>query len=254
MDGHDVVIHLASNPDIARAATEPDIDFWQGTVLTHNVVEAMRTTSGQEDPLRVGQRCLRRSRRRSRPGGPRPDAAGVDLRRQQAGGRGVDLQLRVHVRSVGLRLSLRQRRRPAPDARCRLRFRAPPAERADGAAHPGRRQPEQVVHPRHRRGARRAGRARQDASSRFASTTSPPATTSRWPRSPSWRSSASACAAPTSSFEFTGGDRGWKGDVPVVRLDTQRIQTLGWRCQLSSREALRQSMLAMIPDMKEGRM
>src|SRR6185437_9048915 len=34
--------HLASNPDIARAATEPEIDFYQGTVLTNNVVEAMR--------------------------------------------------------------------------------------------------------------------------------------------------------------------------------------------------------------------
>jgi len=27
MAGHQVVIHLASNPDIARAATEPDIDL-----------------------------------------------------------------------------------------------------------------------------------------------------------------------------------------------------------------------------------
>ena len=42
MQGHDVVIHLASNPDIARAATEPDIDFREGTYLTNNVVEAMR--------------------------------------------------------------------------------------------------------------------------------------------------------------------------------------------------------------------
>src|SRR5271163_3223182 len=42
MAGHDVVIHLASNPDIARAATEPEIDFYQGTLLTNNVVEAMR--------------------------------------------------------------------------------------------------------------------------------------------------------------------------------------------------------------------
>src|SRR5437763_15734511 len=42
MQGHDVVIHLASNPDIARAASEPDIDFRQGTYLTNNVVEAMR--------------------------------------------------------------------------------------------------------------------------------------------------------------------------------------------------------------------
>ena len=44
MEGHDVVFHYASNPDIARAAREPDIDFWQGTYLTQNVVEAMRRT------------------------------------------------------------------------------------------------------------------------------------------------------------------------------------------------------------------
>jgi UDP-glucose 4-epimerase len=42
--GHDIVIHLASNPDIARAAKEPAIDFEQGTMLTHNVLEAMRIT------------------------------------------------------------------------------------------------------------------------------------------------------------------------------------------------------------------
>src|SRR5215475_5983373 len=42
MRGHTVVIHLASNPDIARAATEPDIDFREGTCLSNNVVEAMR--------------------------------------------------------------------------------------------------------------------------------------------------------------------------------------------------------------------
>ncbi len=42
---HDTVIHLASNPDIARAAKEPAIDFEQGTKLTHNVLEAMRTTA-----------------------------------------------------------------------------------------------------------------------------------------------------------------------------------------------------------------
>ncbi len=44
MQGHHVVIHLASNPDIARAVTEPDIDFREGTFLTQQVVEAMRVT------------------------------------------------------------------------------------------------------------------------------------------------------------------------------------------------------------------
>ena len=37
-----VVIHLASNPDIAKAAVEPRIDFNQGTVLTESVAEAAR--------------------------------------------------------------------------------------------------------------------------------------------------------------------------------------------------------------------
>ena len=42
--GHDLVIHLASNPDIAAAMTNPAIDFDEGTLITHHVVEAMRQT------------------------------------------------------------------------------------------------------------------------------------------------------------------------------------------------------------------
>ncbi len=41
MVGHDVIYHLASNADIAAAANDPSIDFWNGTYLTHNVLEAM---------------------------------------------------------------------------------------------------------------------------------------------------------------------------------------------------------------------
>jgi UDP-glucose 4-epimerase len=40
--GVDLVFHFASNPDIAKAATQPDIDFWEGTYLTQNLLEAMR--------------------------------------------------------------------------------------------------------------------------------------------------------------------------------------------------------------------
>ena len=45
MGDHDVVIHLASNPDVARAVHEPQVDFWEGTYLTQNVVEAMRRST-----------------------------------------------------------------------------------------------------------------------------------------------------------------------------------------------------------------
>ena len=44
MDGCDTVYHLAANPDIAKAVTQPEIDFWEGTYLTQNVLEAMRQT------------------------------------------------------------------------------------------------------------------------------------------------------------------------------------------------------------------
>jgi UDP-glucose 4-epimerase len=44
MEGIETVIHLASNPDIAKAAVEPRIDFVQGTALTESVAEAARVT------------------------------------------------------------------------------------------------------------------------------------------------------------------------------------------------------------------
>src|ERR1039457_3937239 len=44
MKGSELVIHLAANPDIAKAVTQPDIDFWEGTYLAQNVLEAMRIT------------------------------------------------------------------------------------------------------------------------------------------------------------------------------------------------------------------
>jgi UDP-glucose 4-epimerase len=56
------------------------------------------------------------------------------------------------------------------------------------------------------------------------------------------------------AFVFTGGDRGWAGDVPIVRMDTARIRALGWSPSMSSREALGSSMRAMLPDAVAGRL
>ena len=51
-------------------------------------------------------------------------------------------------------------------------------------------------------------------------------------------------------LDFTGGDRGWKGDVPVVRFDCSKIAALGWRCRRTSAEALRDSMAAMLDELR----
>jgi len=53
---------------------------------------------------------------------------------------------------------------------------------------------------------------------------------------------------------YGGGDRGWKGDVPVVRLATKRIRALGWSNRYDTRAALRASMAAMLADARVGRL
>jgi UDP-glucose 4-epimerase len=53
-------------------------------------------------------------------------------------------------------------------------------------------------------------------------------------------------------IEYGTESRGWKGDVPVVRLATDRIRALGWEPSMGSREALRTSMQAMLEDAKAG--
>lgn len=59
---------------------------------------------------------------------------------------------------------------------------------------------------------------------------------------------------PTSvSLEYAGGDRGWKGDVPIVRLNTDRIRSTGWSCRYPTAEALRRSLLAMVDEVRAGR-
>jgi UDP-glucose 4-epimerase len=49
-------------------------------------------------------------------------------------------------------------------------------------------------------------------------------------------------------YEYTGGSRGWKGDVPVVRFRSDKLAALGWRCTHSSTEALLDSIDANIAE------
>jgi UDP-glucose 4-epimerase len=49
-------------------------------------------------------------------------------------------------------------------------------------------------------------------------------------------------------FHFTGGSRGWKGDVPQVRLDPGRMAALGWRARLDSDAAVRTAIRALLQE------
>ncbi|MEM2727014.1 MAG: NAD-dependent epimerase/dehydratase family protein [Archaeoglobaceae archaeon] len=43
-------------------------------------------------------------------------------------------------------------------------------------------------------------------------------------------------------FKFTGGDRGWKGDVPVMLLSVEKLKSLGWKPKFGSEEAVRKAV------------
>jgi UDP-glucose 4-epimerase len=42
-------------------------------------------------------------------------------------------------------------------------------------------------------------------------------------------------------FSYTGGERGWKGDVPRMRLDIERLCGTGWEPRLDSEESVRRA-------------
>jgi UDP-glucose 4-epimerase len=37
---------------------------------------------------------------------------------------------------------------------------------------------------------------------------------------------------------YTGGDRGWKADVPIVKLDPSKIEATGWAPNFTSKRAM----------------
>ena len=53
-------------------------------------------------------------------------------------------------------------------------------------------------------------------------------------------------------YEYTGGTRGWRADVPVYRLDTSKIRRLGWKNELNSREAVVAAVRALLGEIASG--
>ncbi|NQE06512.1 L-arabinose 1-dehydrogenase (NAD(P)(+)) [ANME-1 cluster archaeon GoMg1] len=47
--------------------------------------------------------------------------------------------------------------------------------------------------------------------------------------------------SPKPKLRFTGGKRGWKGDVPIMLLDASKLNELGWKQKYNSEEAVRKA-------------
>jgi UDP-glucose 4-epimerase len=49
-------------------------------------------------------------------------------------------------------------------------------------------------------------------------------------------------------YRFTGGDRGWVGDVPRMRLSVEKLAALGWTPGMSSDDAVRQATQELLDE------
>jgi UDP-glucose 4-epimerase len=51
------------------------------------------------------------------------------------------------------------------------------------------------------------------------------------------------------TYEYTGGERGWTGDVPRMRLSVEKLAALGWKPTQSSDDAVRQATRELLEEL-----
>lgn len=251
--GHDVVIHLASNPDIARAATEPDIDFREGTFLTQQVVEAMRRNGGGRLLYASGSGVygdlgLYEAEEDYGPLVPvstygASKLAGEALIASYCAMFGLTACAFRFGNVVGARqthgvgFDFMRRLRVQPD---RLRI------LGDGAQSKSYIHVEDVVDA-----VLKAHELTPGNFQVYNVATGDYITVTEIAK---LAIEVMGLSEDQVRIEYTGGDRGWKGDVPVVRLNTDRIRSLGWTCKRTTRQALCVSLHAMLEDARLGRL
>lgn len=54
-------------------------------------------------------------------------------------------------------------------------------------------------------------------------------------------------------FEYSGGSRGWPGDVPQVRFNCNKINRLGWKARYTSDEAVRIAIKSIVRELGASR-
>jgi UDP-glucose 4-epimerase len=253
MRGHEVVIHLASNPDIARAATEPAIDFDEGTLLTHHVVEAMRVTSTPKILYASGSGVYGDigETEADEDFGPLVPISTYGASKLAGESLIASYCHMFDLRGCSFRfgnvVGPRQTHGVGFDfVRGLLRDPERLPILGDGT------QSKSYIHAIDVIDAVLAANQRTEES--YAAYN---VATGDYITVTEIADLAVECVGldPGSvEYEYSGGDRGWKGDVPVVRLNTDRIRSLGWQNSMGSREALRDSMLAMLPEARAGRL
>ena len=252
MQGHQVVIHLASNPDIARAATEPAVDFDLGTLLSHHVVEAARRASAQRILYASGS-------------GVYGDLGETDVDEDWgplvpvstygASKLAGEALLCSYCFMFGLSgVSFRFGNVVGPRQTHGVGFDfvrklvADPTRleiMGDGSQSKSYIYVDDIVEA-----VLTAHRKAPQPYTAYNVATGDYITVAEIA---DLAAEAVGLDPGDVRYEYTGGDRGWRGDVPVVRLNTDRIRGLGWSPTRSSREAIQASLLELLDELRASR-
>jgi UDP-glucose 4-epimerase len=250
MRKHDHVYHFASNPDIAKAVTKPDIDFWEGTYLTQNVLEAIRVNGVRHLTYASGS-------------GVYGDTGTVPVfenyspllpistygASKLAGEALIGAYCYMFdIHGLAFRFANvvgpHQTHGVAYDfVRRLLRDPSQLTILGDGNQSKAYIHVDDVIRAmRYVSGQGRSGFEYFNVATEDYVTV---------------REIADMVVAILGlgnvGYTFTGGDRGWKGDVPIVRFDSRKLRALGWSNNRTSVEALRLSIESMIADARKGK-
>jgi len=249
----DTVIHLASNPDIARAATEPDVDFWEGTFLTNQVVEAMRRSgapvllyaSGSGVYGELGELAVHEDH------GPLVPTSTYGASKLAGEALIASYCAMFGLRACAFRFAnvVGPRQTHGVGFDFLRKLLADPTSLSilgDGSQSKSYIYVDDVLDAvlLAHRGCVHGFRPFNVGTGDYVTVR----------QIADLAVSVLGLEPGSVRYDFSGGDRGWKGDVPIVRLDTERIRSLGWRCRRSSLEALRASMDSMVDDLRLGRL
>jgi UDP-glucose 4-epimerase len=254
--GHDAIIHLASNPDIAAALTNPAIDFDQGTRLTHHVAEAARRAgvalvlyaSGSGVYGDLGEVEAVESQGNLIPTSTygASKLAGEALLASYA----YMFDLTVRAFRFGNVVGSHQTHGVGYDFVRRL-VDSPGELRILGDG----RQSKSYVHVDDIVSAvllagSLAGSGATSPFDVFNVATGDYVTVTQIAE---LATQVVGLQPGSTRFSYAGGSRGWKGDVPVVRINTDKIRALGWHNERSGHQALFDSMTSMAADARAGR-
>jgi len=244
MKGVDTVFHLAANPDIAKAVTQPDIDFWEGTYLAQNVVEGMRVNGVRRILYTSGSGVYGENAAVEFSEGYGPC---IPISTYGASKLACEALISAYCHMFDMEgrafrfanvVGPRQTHGVGYDFVRRLR--ADPSQlRILGNGT----QSKSYIHVDDVLAA--VFLAAEKSSARF--DVFNVATDDYVTVTDIAHIAVNVSGlSPTSvRFEYTGGDRGWKGDVPIVRFDVSKIKSLGWSAARTSAQAVRDSIASM---------